>query len=98
MDVYTPVTKEVMYDTEGYILVGTTWVHTNKGTQYQPEIRSRLCAQEYSDGQSNDDLFAATPPLLATRFLLSLVATMSYFGQNLKDDWPRGAALEPDYH
>ena len=55
--------------------VGTRWVDTNKGTEESPEVRCRLVGQEFAKGEVRDDLFAATPPLTATRLMLSALAS-----------------------
>ena len=73
--VYEYELREVaMKDSEGKF-IGTRWVDTNKGTAEKPEVRSRLVGQEFARGEVRDDLFAATPPLTATRMLLSALAS-----------------------
>jgi len=59
-------------------LIGTTWVDTNKGTKELPDVRSRLCAQEFAKDDPRDDLFAATPPLLGVKLILSLGASCRF--------------------
>ena len=49
--------------------LGTRWVDTNKGDNENPDVRCRLVAQEINTG-SNDDLYAATPPIEALKVLL----------------------------
>ena len=66
--------SEAEKDTEGKF-IGTRWVDHNKGTRENPEVRRRLVGQEFAKGEVRDDLFAATPPLVATRMLLSRVAS-----------------------
>ena len=52
--------------------IGVRWVDINKG----PKVRSRLVAQEFARGDPNrEDLFAGTPPLGATKMLLSDLAS-----------------------
>ena len=46
----------------------------NSWTSVSPEVRSRLVAQEFASKDRRDDLFAATPPLAATRLLLAGLA------------------------
>ena len=60
-------------DPEG-IKVGVRWVDRNKGTAHEPDIRSRLVAQEFAS-KDKEGLFAATPPLGAARALLSIAAS-----------------------
>jgi len=66
--------KTAERDPEGKF-VGTRWVDVNKGTEQTPEVRSRLVGQEFAKGEVRDDLFAATPPLVASRLLLSNLAS-----------------------
>ena len=74
MDVYDVVTHDdYRSDPEG-ILVGTPWVETDKGSCEDPDIRMRLCAQEFATHKDNE-LYAATPPLAATRLLISKAAS-----------------------
>ena len=56
------------------IVVGVRWVDRNKGTALEPDIRSRLVAQEFAS-KDKEGLFAATPPLGAARALLSIAAS-----------------------
>ena len=59
-------------------IVGVRWVDILKGSI----VRSRLVAQEFAGKDERDDLFAATPPLSATKYILSEVASRSCFGTN----------------
>jgi len=63
-DRVTPV--EARNDPEGKI-VGTRWVFVKKGDK----VRCRLVAQEFAGSDKREDLYAGTPPLSATRYLLS---------------------------
>ena len=57
-------------------LVGVRWVDTNKGTTAEPRIRSRLVCREFNfGGDPTGEMFAPTPPLAATRYLLSRIAS-----------------------
>ena len=47
----------------------------NKGDDENPVYRSRLVGKKFNDGQM-DGLFAATPPLEASRFLVHEAATV----------------------
>ena len=48
------------------------WVDTNKGSENEMLIRSRLVARDFKgNDKDRDDLFAETPPLEAKRLLLS---------------------------
>ena len=38
-------------------------------------VRSRLVAQEFASNEDRDDLFAATPPLSATKVCISAAAS-----------------------
>ena len=74
--VYTYVKKEVAKaDKEGKI-VGVRWVDILKGN----DVRSRLVAQEFASSDERDDIFAATPPLAATKVLLSDFCSRSAHG------------------
>ena len=70
---YVPA-AQALADTDG-IVVDTTWVDVNKGSQDHPDWRSRLCAREFAWGEARDDLFSPTPPLAATKLLLSELAS-----------------------
>ena len=77
--VYTVVPRSSM--PKGKRCIGTRWVETNKGTESAPKVRSRLVCQEFAfGGDPGGDLFAPTPPLGATRFLLSGLASRSRWG------------------
>ena len=67
MHVWDKVTRgQARSDPEGKI-VGTRWVFVNKGDK----VRCRLVAQEFAGSDKREDLYAGTPPLFATRYLLS---------------------------
>mgnify|MGYP000446280345 FL=1 len=67
MHVWDWVTREqARNDPEGMI-VGTRWVFVKKGDK----VRCRLVAQEFAGSDKREDLYAGTPPLPATRYLLS---------------------------
>ena len=51
----------------GHKVVGTRWVYTNKSDS----VRCRLVAQEFAGSDKREDLYAGTPPIAATRYLLS---------------------------
>jgi len=55
----------------GHKIVGTRWVYVDKGDQ----VRCRLVAQEFAGSEKREDLYAGTPPLSATRYLLSNTAS-----------------------
>ena len=58
--------RKAKNDPEGKI-VGTRWVFVKKGEK----VRCRLVAQEFAGKDKREDLYAGTPPLAATRYLLS---------------------------
>ena len=71
MDVYKYIKKSDALR-QGGKRIGVRWVDVDKGTK----IRSRLVAQEFAKGDvEREDLFAGTPPLGATKFLLSDLAS-----------------------
>jgi hypothetical protein len=78
MKVYEYVLKsDVLRKSTGKI-VGVRWVDVLKGAI----VRSRLVAQEFAGQEDREDLFAATPPLSATKFVISEVASKSNGGTN----------------
>ena len=77
--VYDLVDKSLL--PPGTRIVGTRWVETNKGTAEAPKVRSRLVCQEFNvTGDPSGELFAPTPPLGATRYLLSALASSGLHG------------------
>ena len=52
-------------------VVGTRWLDSLKGGK----MKARLVAQEFAKGSNRDDIFAATPPLMARRFVVSDTAS-----------------------
>ena len=73
--VYEYVLREVAKSDPTGKKIGVRWVDVNKGTVDQPKVRSRLVGQEFAGKEIREDLFAATPPMSATRTLLSLAAS-----------------------
>jgi len=74
-EVYEYVLRTVAEQDKEGKFIGTRWVDHNKGSKESPQVRSRLVGQEFAKGEARDDLFAATPPLTATRLLLSHLAS-----------------------
>ena len=67
MRVWDKVPREqAQSDPDGKI-AGTRWVFVKKGDK----VRYRLVAQEFAGSDKREDLYAGTPPLSATRYLLS---------------------------
>ena len=65
----------------GAKIVGVRWVETDKGTPEKPKIRSRLVAQEFAtEADPMGERFAPTPPLAATRWILSGAASRGKHG------------------
>ena len=65
-------------------IVGVRWVDTNKGSDDAPRIRSRLVAQDFNIwGDPTGEMFAPTPPLGATRYLLSCLASRGWNGPGM---------------
>ena len=79
--VYKIVPRSHQRATGGKI-IGTRWVDVNKGDTEVPDCRSRLVGREFNIGK-DDDLYAATPPLEALRWVLSVAGT-----------WARGRSRE----
>ena len=68
--------KECLAKT-GKAPISVRWVDTDKGGEYQMDVRSSLVARDFKvkGGTDQDDLFASTPPLAALRVLPSKAAT-----------------------
>ena len=66
--------------------VSVRWVNTDKGFMSgDMVVRSRLVARDFKGGDKDrDDLFAGTPPLEATRLLLSRAVTRRGDGRRRK--------------
>ena len=45
-----------------------------KGTEAHQKVRGQLVSQEFASGERRDDLYAASPPVVATRLLLARLA------------------------
>ena len=72
------------WDKTGKAPIGVRWVDINKGDKIHPEYRSRLVAKEIKkDTSSAPDMFAATPPIEALRFIMSCAASQT--GSNRKN-------------
>merc|ERR1712051_1184798 len=65
---------------QGFKIVDTRWIDTDKGDDAHPNYRSRLVGKEFNTGQE-DGLFASTPPLEALRWLVSEAATLDPGGR-----------------
>ena len=62
-------------------IVGVRWVETDKGVPGKPKVRSRLVAQEFAtEADPMGELFAPTPPLAATRWIMSGAASRGKHG------------------
>ena len=62
---------------KGAKIVGVRWVDTRKGDK----VRSRLVCTDFSrDKTHTDEMFAPTPPLLASRWLVSRCASQGVRG------------------
>ena len=62
--------------------VSVRWVDTNKGSDGEMVVRSRLVARDFKGGDKDrEDLFAETPPLEAKRILVSRAATRRVDGR-----------------
>merc|ERR1711884_189382 len=58
----------------GAKVITTKWVDTNKGSEAEPNYRSRLVGRELNLSD-RPDLFAATPPLESLRYIVSRCAS-----------------------
>ena len=77
MGVYEYVRKDVAIQDRSGKMVGVRWVDVQKG----PLVRSRLVAQEFAGTEERDDIFAATPPLFATKMCISDAASRGDYGK-----------------
>ena len=75
LEVYEFATVEECRRVTGRSPIKSRWIDINKGDDLNPNYRSRWVAKEF---RTNDDfeLFAATPPLDALRYVISLAASM----------------------
>ena len=69
MGVYRKVQRQEAKDA-GVRVITTKWIDTNKGSDSEPNYRSRLVARELNLSE-RPDLFAATPPLESLRYTIS---------------------------
>ena len=60
-NLYTKVPESEAWEVTGKAPIGTRWIDINKGSDSQPDHRSRLVAQEIKTDK-RQELFAATPP------------------------------------
>ena len=58
----------------GAKVITTKWIDTNKGSETEPNYRSRLVGRELNL-QDRPDLFAATPPLESLKYIISRCAS-----------------------
>ena len=65
---------------KGAKVVGVRWVDSLKGDG----VRSRLVCQDFNTGKKTDDMFAPTPPLLGSRWLVSQMASQGTRGPGNK--------------
>ena len=71
---YERVPREECYRETGKAPIKTGWADTNKGSEDQPNIRSRWVAKEYNTC-ARPDLFAATTPLEGVKLVVSDAAS-----------------------
>ena len=74
MNLYTKVSKKEAHKETGKSPISVRWIDINKGDAEHPNYRSRLVAREINTSK-RDDLFAATPPLEASKFSLPLTTS-----------------------
>ena len=66
----------------GAKVITTKWVDTNKGSEKEPNYRSRLVGKEFN-AHKDLSISAATPPLEALMFLVGRAATMDGVGEGV---------------
>ena len=74
MQLYTKVPMAECRRQIGKNPISVRWIDVNKADLERPNYRSRLVAREINT-HKREDLFAATPPLEAFKFLLSMIAS-----------------------
>ena len=72
--VYVRVPRAQCWSETGKPPVKTGWTDTNKGTDVEPNVRSRWVAKEFNTGP-RPDLFAGTAPLEGVKLVLSQAAS-----------------------
>ena len=72
-DVYELVPTDAV--PKGRRVICVRWDETSKGIEAQPKLRSRLVAQEFARGKTPEDMYAPTPSLMATRWVISEAAS-----------------------
>ena len=74
MRVYTRVPRAQAFARTGRKPIRVKWVDVNKGSEEEPNYRSRLVAAEIRT-DDKPELFAGTPPTEAMRYIISKAAT-----------------------
>lgn len=70
------MSAEECWRVTGKAPMSVRWVDTNRGSEENPEVRSRLVARDFKTKADDwEDLFAATPPIEAERLALRRAAT-----------------------
>ena len=69
MTVYDYVPASEAYGNPNAVVIDTTWVDDTA------KEKSRLCAREFNSNEAMDDLFSPTPPLIASKMLISRLAS-----------------------
>ena len=75
-NVFTKVPIRECWDSTGEAPISTRWIDINKGDDEHPNYRSRWVGRDFKGSdRDRDDLFAATPPLEAKKYLISCAAS-----------------------
>ena len=74
MKVYTVCPVEECIKATGRPPIGTRWIDINKGDAETKNYRSRWVAQQFKKGE-DWEMFSATPPLEAVRYIISVCAS-----------------------
>lgn len=83
MRVWDRVTRESARDDPEGKIVGTRRVFVKK----VDKVRCRLVAQEFAGSDKREDLYAGTPPLSATRYLLSDIVSRGRRNNSWGNSW-----------
>ena len=93
MKVYCVVDIEECIKTTGRRPIKSRWIDINKGDDRNRNYRSRWVAKEFKTGE-DFELFAATPPLDALRYIISTAARMKD-GSLMSNDVSRAFVYAP---
>ena len=74
MNLYTKVPVSECHKRTGKAPISVRWIDINGGDEEKPNYRSRLVAREINI-HKREDLFAAIPPLVTLKLIISIAAS-----------------------